>query len=171
MSEITVKQLAESVGAPVARLLTQMQEAGLPHSDINEMVSDEQKQVLLAHLKRSHGESTDSAEPKKITLKRKTLSTLKSGSSSSRGKGVNVEVRKKRTYVKRAPAKVEATPETEEEIAARRIAEEAAAAARAEEAARAAAERQAREAVQAKAEAEVMAQVEEQTKAAMLAAQ
>jgi translation initiation factor IF-2 len=61
-------------------------------------VSDEDKQTLLAFLKRSHGEST--AAPKRITLKRKTVSTLRAGSSQGR-KTVNVEVRKKRTYVKR----------------------------------------------------------------------
>jgi translation initiation factor IF-2 len=75
-----------------------MKDAGLPHRDAAEEVSDEDKQTLLAFLKRSHGEST--AAPKRITLKRKTVSTLRAGSSQGR-KTVNVEVRKKRTYVKR----------------------------------------------------------------------
>lgn len=98
MAEVTVSQLAKVVGAPVDRLLKQMKQAGLSHTDAEQSVSDEEKQTLLAFLKNSHGEST--AAPKKITLKRKTLSTLKSGSGQGK-KTVNVEIRKKRTYVKR----------------------------------------------------------------------
>ena len=56
MAEVTVKQLADSVGAPVERLLRQMQEAGLAHQKENEAVSEDEKQVLLSFLKRSHGE-------------------------------------------------------------------------------------------------------------------
>ena len=100
MAQVTVQQLAEVVGASVDRLLTQMKEAGLPHGAAEEAVSDEDKQTLLAFLKRSHGESE--AAPKRITLKRKTLSTLRTSGSQGR-KTVNVEVRKKRTYVKRDP--------------------------------------------------------------------
>lgn len=103
MAEVTVSQLAEVVGAPVDRLLTQMKQAGLKHTSVDEVVSDEDKQTLLSFLKTSHGEST--AAPKKITLKRKTLSTLKTSGSQGR-KTVNVEVRKKRTYVKRDPAEL-----------------------------------------------------------------
>jgi translation initiation factor IF-2 len=66
-------------------------------------VSDEDKQTLLTHLKRSHGESTRA--PRRITLKRKTSSTLRTAGSQGR-KTVNVEVRKKRTYVKRDPAEL-----------------------------------------------------------------
>jgi translation initiation factor IF-2 len=98
MGQVTVQQLAEVVGASSERLLTQMKEAGLPHLEAEEAVSDEDKQTLLNYLKRSHGESVDA--PKRITLKRKTLSTLRTSGSQGR-KTVNVEVRKKRTYVKR----------------------------------------------------------------------
>jgi translation initiation factor IF-2 len=93
----TVEQLAETVGASVERLLSQMKEAGLSHSAADEEVSEEDKQTLLAALKRSHGEGE--AAPRKITLKRKQLSTLRTGGGGKRT--VNVEVRKKRTYVKR----------------------------------------------------------------------
>lgn len=120
MAEVTVSQLAEVVGAPADRLLTQMKQAGLKHTSVDEVVSDEDKQTLLSFLKTSHGESTDA--PKKITLKRKTLSTLKTSGSQGR-KTVNVEVRKKRTYVKRDPAELLA-----EAAEAERLAEEAAAA-------------------------------------------
>src|SRR5690606_1236473 len=89
------------LGAPVERLLKQMQEAGLKHKTADAVVSDEEKQKLLDYLKTSHGEA--GGEPKKITLQRKTTTTLKTGSGSAR-KTVNVEVRKKRTYVKRDEA-------------------------------------------------------------------
>ena len=121
MAQVTVQQLAETVGASVDRLLSQMKDAGLPHKEAEEAVSDEDKQTLLAFLKKSHGESTDA--PKKITLKRKTISTLRTGGSQGK-KTVNVEVRKKRTYVKRDPAEevaeepvLEEAPAVEAEVA------------------------------------------------------
>ena len=77
MAEVTVKQLADTVGAPVERLLKQMQEAGLSHKAEGDVVSEEQKQVLLGFLKGAHGEAAKPAE--KITLKRKSTGTLKSG--------------------------------------------------------------------------------------------
>jgi len=123
MAEVTVSQLAEVVGTPVDRLLKQMKEAGLKHQQADEVVSDDDKQVLLAFLKNSHGEST--AAPKKITLKRKTLSTLKTGSGAAK-KTVSVEVRKKRTYVKRDPAEL-AQEAAEAEAAAKVDAEKQAA--------------------------------------------
>lgn len=102
MAEVTVSELAKVVGASVDRLLSQMQEAGLPHSAADAPVSDEEKQTLLAYLKSLHGEQA--REPKQITLKRKTVSTLKTGAGR---KTVNVEVRKKRTYVKRSPEELD----------------------------------------------------------------
>lgn len=98
MAEVTVSELAKSVGAPVDRLLKQMQEAGLSQKSPDARVSDDEKQRLLAFLKTSHGESSD--EPRKITLQRKTTTIIKTGSGSAR-KTVNVEVRKKKIYVKR----------------------------------------------------------------------
>ncbi|MCB1692535.1 MAG: translation initiation factor IF-2 [Pseudomonadales bacterium] len=105
MADVTVSQLAETIETPVDRLLQQMQEAGLPHENADDVVTEDEKQTLLAHRKRVHGESD--AEPRKITLKRRTLSTLKAGGSGGRGRTVNVEVRKKRTYVRRAEAEPE----------------------------------------------------------------
>ena len=110
MAQVTVQQLAETVGASVDRLLTQMKEAGLPHSGAEEAVSEEDKQTLLTFLKRSHGESTSA--PKRITLKRKTISTLRTSGSAGR-KTVNVEVRKKRTYVKRDAEELQSLAEEE----------------------------------------------------------
>ncbi|MDH3993601.1 MAG: translation initiation factor IF-2 associated domain-containing protein, partial [Gammaproteobacteria bacterium] len=134
MAQVTVQQLAEVVGASVERLLTQMKEAGLPHGEAEQAVSDEDKQTLLAYLKRSHGESTEA--PKRITLKRKKLSTLRTSGSQGK-KTVNVEVRKKRTYVKRDPADLvaEATATDDQELLAQEAAVEDVTASEAEEAA------------------------------------
>jgi translation initiation factor IF-2 len=102
MAELTVKQLAEVVGVPVERLLAQMQEAGIAGKNEESMVTESERQSLLTHLKRSHGEDEDeSGSPRKITLKRKTTSQLKVAGASGKKKTVNVEVRKTRTYVKR----------------------------------------------------------------------
>ncbi|MFA7554048.1 MAG: translation initiation factor IF-2 [Spongiibacteraceae bacterium] len=105
MADVTVSQLADVVGAPADKLLAQMKQAGLGHTSVTEVVSDEDKQTLLSFLKSSHGGAAAEAAPKKITLKRKTISTLKTSGSQGK-KTVNVEVRKKRTYVKRDPAEL-----------------------------------------------------------------
>merc|ERR1712000_531689 len=75
MADVTVKQLAADVGAPVDRLLRQIVEAGLKARSEADSVTSDEKQQLLTYLKKNHGESE--AEPKKITLKRKTTTTLK----------------------------------------------------------------------------------------------
>jgi translation initiation factor IF-2 len=102
MAEVTVKQLADVVGVSAERLLTQMQEAGIGAKKIESSVTEEERLKLLSHLKRSHGENVDAAEPSKITLKRKTKSELKVSGAAGKRKTVSVEVRKKRTYVKRS---------------------------------------------------------------------
>lgn len=109
MAQVTVTELAKTVGASTERLLSQMKEAGLPHTSGDEEVSDQEKQTLLAHLKGLHGQSA--SEPKKITLKRKTISTLK----SINRKTVNIEVRKKRTYIKRTDEEIRAQADLENE--------------------------------------------------------
>lgn len=111
MAEVTVKQLAADVGAPVDRLLKQIVEAGLKARSENDAVSSDEKQQLLAYLRKNHGDTN--AEPNKITLKRKTTTTLKAG----RAKTVNVEVRKRRTYIKRAELAPEADAAKAEEAA------------------------------------------------------
>ena len=105
MAEVTVKQLAEDVGAPVDRLLKQIVESGLKARSENDAVSSDEKQQLLTYLRKNHGDSE--AEPQKITLKRKTTTTLKAG----KAKSVNVEVRKHRTYIKRAETQLESVEE------------------------------------------------------------
>ena len=105
MSDESIEQLAERVGTPIDRFLLQLEEAGLPQRNPSDAIKKEEIEKLLAHLKASHGEVSD--KPKKITLKRRTLSTLKAGGSAGRGRTVNVEVRKKRTYVRRGVTKDE----------------------------------------------------------------
>ena len=137
MTQVTVKELANVVDTPVERLLQQMREAGLPHTSAEQVVTDNEKQTLLNHLK---GEDAKGEGPRKITLQRKTTSTLKVSGS----KTISVEVRKKKTYVKRSPAEVEA--EKQRELEAQRAADEAAARQKAEDARRQAEEEAARQA-------------------------
>lgn len=110
MAEVTVSELAKVVGASEERLLKQMKEAGLKHTKASDSVSDEEKQTLLAYLKSLHG--SGGSDPKKITLKRKKVETLRTGTTAGR-KTVNVEVRKKRTYVKRSAEDIAAQAEAE----------------------------------------------------------
>ena len=117
MAEVTVSELAKSVGASVDRLLGQMKDAGLDHASADAKVSDSEKQVLLNHLKSLHGGGA-AREPKKITLKRKKVETLKTSSATAGKRTVNVEVRKKRTYVKRTEEDIQAQAKAEEEVKA-----------------------------------------------------
>ncbi|WP_312596567.1 translation initiation factor IF-2 [Stutzerimonas nitrititolerans] len=144
MTQVTVKELAQVVDTPVERLLQQMREAGLSHTSAEQVVTDNEKQALLAHLKSSHGAKAD--EPRKITLQRKTTTKLKVAGS----KTISVEVRKKKTFVKRSAEEIEA--EKQRELEEQRAAEEAARL-KAEEEARQRAEEEARRKAQAEAEA------------------
>ena len=94
MSDTTVKQLATLVGITTEQLLSQMAGAGIDKSSSDDVVTDNEKQKLLAHIR--SGQARVSAEPAKVTLRRKSTSTIKAGAGA-----VNVEVRKKRTYVHR----------------------------------------------------------------------
>ncbi len=101
MAEVTVKQLAEVVGTPVDRLLEQLGEAGVGKSSAEDAVSDDEKMQLLDYLRRAHARSSDDdSASSRITLRRKQRSEVKAGGK----KAVNVEVRGRRTYVKRSVA-------------------------------------------------------------------
>lgn len=105
MSSVTVRQLADDVGISLERLLSQLGDAGLNVSDADDVLNDDEKMKLLTFLRTSHGRQTeDTSAPKKIVLKRRSISVLKQSKVPGRGveKTVNVEVRKKRTYVKRS---------------------------------------------------------------------
>ena len=100
MSDMTVKDFAVKVGRDVPRLLEQMKEAGLKHASENDAVSEEDKHKLLGFLKKSHGGSdTVEAGKNRITWTRKTRTRINTG---ERGKTIEVQVRKKKTYVKSA---------------------------------------------------------------------
>jgi len=103
MADVTVAQFAEVLKVPVDRLLQQLDQAGIKVDSAEDMISEDAKHELLTHLRRSHGHDDSQAEaaPRKITLKRKSQSELKLAGIQGRARTVNVEVRSKRTYIKR----------------------------------------------------------------------
>lgn len=104
MADVTVAQFAEVLKVPVAKLLTQLDEAGIKVSGSDDKISEDAKLELLTHLRRSHGQDDTTgtaAAPRKITLKRKSQSELRLSGAQGRSRTVNVEVRRKRTYIKR----------------------------------------------------------------------
>ena len=104
MSQVTVSQLAEVLGVSVEKLIAQMARANINLTSGDATVSNDDKKKLLAHLRSAHGKSeSDATAPRKVTLKRKSVSELRIQGSGPRAstKTVNVEFRKKRTYVKR----------------------------------------------------------------------
>src|SRR5580704_16973031 len=103
MADVTVAQFAEVLKVPVDRLLAQLDQAGIKVDSAEDMISEDAKHELLTHLRRSHGHDDLQADaaPRKITLRRKSQSELKLASPQGRARTVNVEVRSKRTYVKR----------------------------------------------------------------------
>ena len=136
MSKVTVSQLADVLGVDSEKLLTQLNDAGIAASSSDDAVSNDDKKKLLAHLRASHGKvESDATAPRKVTLKRKTVSELRVSGSGPRAatRTVNVEVRKRRTYVKREVVQEQmGTPDAEREEA-RRLLEESRAKRAAEE--------------------------------------
>ncbi len=122
--QVTVRQLADVVGIPLDRLLGQLEDAGVAVKGADEKISDKEKMQLLQFLRKSHGASSAKSEaaedvaPKKITLRRKVIGALHQAGGSSKGKTVNVEVRKRRTYVKRTstPAPADESERVKAEI-------------------------------------------------------
>ncbi len=99
MAETTVRELADVVGIPVNRLLAHLGESGLPHTGADERINDQEKTQLFTHLRRLHGKSgSEPAAPRKITLRRKSVSELRIASPQGRRKTVVVETRGRRTY-------------------------------------------------------------------------
>jgi len=107
MSDKTVKELAGVIGIPLERLLEQMKEAGISAHGSDDSISDDEKMKLLAHLRKSHGKNGNASisDSKKVTLKRRTVTTLKQNTSAGKAtKTVNIQVNKKKTYIKREDA-------------------------------------------------------------------
>ncbi|WP_217533987.1 translation initiation factor IF-2 [Vibrio metschnikovii] len=153
MTQLTVKALSEEIGTPVDRLLEQLADAGMEKAG-SDHVSEEEKQKLLTHLRKEHGEGS---EPTRLTLQRKTRSTLSVNAGGGKSKNVQVEVRKKRTYVKRSVIEDDAKREAEE--AAQREAEE-----KAKREAEAALKREAEEKAAREAQEKAQREAEEKAK-------
>ena len=165
MASNNVAQFAAELKVPAALLLDQLRAAGVEKGSPDDALTEADKARLLESLRRSHGAAD--GEKKKITLTRKQTSEIKQADSSGKARTIQVEVRKKRVFVKRDEA-AEATPA---EVDAARVAAEAAAAEAAAAAERAEAERLEAEAqAQKRAEEEraqqARAQEEEQRRAA-----
>jgi translation initiation factor IF-2 len=136
MSKVTVSQLADVLGVDSQKLLMQLKDAGIEATSGDDAVSNDDKKRLLAHLRASHGKAeSDATAPRRVTLKRKSVSELRVPGSGPRASSrtVNVEVRKRRTYVKREVVQEELGPEDSDREAARRILEESRAKREAEE--------------------------------------
>ena len=104
MAEVTVSQFADVLKVPVETLLSQLENAGIKVTGSEDKISEDAKLLLLTYLRKSHGENDGGkagAAPEKITLKRKSQSEIKLSGSQGRSRTVNVEIRKKRTYVQR----------------------------------------------------------------------
>ena len=121
MAEVTVTEFAEVLKVPVERLIVQLDEAGIKVSGAEDVISEDAKLELLTHLRRTHGRKDPAASsPRKITLKRKSQSELKLAGGQGRARTVNVEVRRKRTYIKRDVLEEQARKQQEELDAERR---------------------------------------------------
>ena len=170
MAVTTVAQFASELNRPAATLLEQLQSAGVAKATTDDALNDADKERLLDYLRTAHG--TAGGERKKITLTRKSTSEIKQADASGKARTIQVEVRKKRTFVQRDDAT------TEEQAQAAAAAEEAELVRREEEARAQAAlmrkqedelaeKRRLREAE----EARVRAEAEERAKAAAEAAE
>ncbi len=125
MAELSIKDLARMVGVPTERLLDQVREAGLPQRNAEDIISNEQRAALLSFLKSRHGDTSggDTA-PKRITLKKKTVETLRTSDNQGRSKSISVEVRKKRTYIKRSVEEAQKEAAERERLKAEQAAQE-----------------------------------------------
>jgi len=172
MAVTTVAQFAAQLNRPTAALLEQLQSAGVAKQSPDDALTDGDKERLLEYLRNAHG--TASAERKKIVLTRKSTSEIKQADATGKARTIQVEVRKKRTFVKReeiggaeeAPAAAPATPVIDAEEQARREAEAAAQAALIQRQMEDAARRQAEEQARREREAAEAAAAEEAARAA-----
>jgi translation initiation factor IF-2 len=133
MPDVKIREYADVIGITVERLLEQLDEAGLASKTADDLITDAEKTELLSYLRRKHGKD-EKSEPRKITLRRKSVSEIKvpvtsTARAKTRGaKTINVEFRKRRTYVKRSVIEDEAVKSAQaREEEARQAAEAAAA--------------------------------------------
>ncbi len=164
MSDVTVSDFAKVLKVPVDRLIDQLDEAGIKVSGAEDLISEEAKLELLTHLRKAHGrKDAGESAPRRITLRRKSQSELRLSGGQGRARTVNVEVRRKRTYIKRDVLEEQARKQQEELDAARRAEEDAR-----QEAERAELEKQeeARKEAERKAQETLQREQEEQRKKA-----
>jgi translation initiation factor IF-2 len=139
MSKVTVSQLADVLGVDSKKLLAQLNDAGIEASSGDDAVSNDDKKKLLAYLRASHGKvESDATAPRQVTLKRKSVSELRVPGAGPRAstRTVNVEVRKRRTYVKREVVQEQIGTVDSDREEARKILEQSRAQREAEEQAR-----------------------------------
>ncbi|MFI3190521.1 translation initiation factor IF-2 [Crenothrix sp. D3] len=113
MSDKTVLQLADMVKTPVEQLLKQLQEAGLSARKSDDIINDDEQMRLLTHLRKSHGKAQGEGDnsPRRVTLERRKVTEIKQASiPGSSTKTISVEVRKKKTYIKRDEVKPDVVP-------------------------------------------------------------
>ncbi len=109
MAQMNVAQFAAELKMPATALLEQLAKAGVGKQTSNDALSEQDKARLLDYLRKAHGETAPKA---KITLTRKQTTEIKATDSSGKARTVQVEVRKKRVFVKReSEAPAEPTPE------------------------------------------------------------
>jgi translation initiation factor IF-2 len=114
MAQITIKGFAEQIGIQPETLLRQLSAAGLSTKKTDDELTDEEKEKLFLYLRASHGALEEGAAKKKITLKRKSTSQVVQSTRTGASRTVQVEVRKKRTFIKRST--IEETPVPAEEM-------------------------------------------------------
>ncbi len=113
MTQITIKGFADQIGIPPDTLLRQLEAAGLSAKKADDELTDEEKEKLFHYLRASHGATDEGAAKKKITLKRKSTSQVVQSTRTGASRTVQVEVRKKRTFIKRST--IEEAPSAAEE--------------------------------------------------------
>ena len=99
MSMTTVSKLATALKIKPEKLISQLNDAGISVSTESDTITNEQKLTLLNHLRGSHGTKTEIKSPKKLTVNRRSQSELKLSGGFGTSRTVNVEIRKKATYV------------------------------------------------------------------------
>ena len=115
MSSTTVAEFAKELKKPTDTLIEQLKAAGVNKSSESDSLTEKDKQKLLTHLQTSHGTAT--TERKKISLVKKSTSEIKQADATGKARTIQVEVRKKRTFVKRDENESENVDTTEPQAA------------------------------------------------------
>ena len=121
MPVVPIKKLAEQIGVPPEKLLQQLAAAGVSGKDTDDMLNDEERSTLLGYLRGGRSAAAVVKPQEKVTLSRRTTTAVKQNSRTGPSRTVHVEVKKRRTYVRRG----ELQRQQEEAEQAAREAEEA----------------------------------------------